>query len=199
MQIDPGTADSARLYQLMTSVIVPRPIAWVSTVSRDGVLNLAPFSYFNGVTSRPPLVSIAVGRRRGERKDTARNASTTRELCINVVTESQLEKMVKTSGEYPPEVDEFAIAGVTPVPSVKIKPPRVAEAPIQLECKTREIFEVSPGIVDLVIAEVVLFHIADDLPIDDEMFIPSESFQPVARLGGNRYTTLGSIREVKRP
>lgn len=199
MQIDPREHDSARLYQLMTSVIAPRPIAWVSTLSREGVRNLAPFSYFNGVTSKPPLVSIAVGRRRGARKDTANNASATRELVINVVSEPLLDTMVLTSGEYGPEVDEFELAKVDTLPSVKVKPPRVAAAPIQLECVTREIFEVSPGIVDLVIAEIVLFHVADGLPVRDDLYIPAQSFRPVARLGAHDYTTLGAIREVPRP
>ncbi len=200
MQIDPKDHDPARIYQLMTSVIAPRPIAWVSTVSRDGVVNLAPFSYFNGVTSKPPLVSIAVGRRRGgARKDTAHNASTTRELVINVVTEAELDTMVATSAEHPPEVDELALAKLTPVPSVTVKPPRVAEAPIQLECRTHAIYEVSPGIVDLLIAEILLVHVADGLTVRDDLYIDAQSYRPVARLGGDDYTTLGTVRQVKRP
>lgn len=199
MQIDPKDYDSARIYQLMTSVIVPRPIAWVSTLSKDGVPNLAPFSYFSGITSQPPLVSIAAGRRRGARKDTTNNASSTGELVINIVTEAQLENMVRTSGEYPPELDEIELVGVTPLPSIKVKAPRIAEAPIQLECLTRQILEISPGIVDLIIAEIVLVHVADGIPVSDNLFIPTESFQPVARLGGQRYATLGSIRDIERP
>jgi flavin reductase (DIM6/NTAB) family NADH-FMN oxidoreductase RutF len=181
------------------SCVTPRPIAWVSTISKGGVHNLAPFSYFNAVTSKPPLLSIAIGRRGGKRKDTADNASTTRELVVNVVTEPNLDKMVLTSGEYPPEVDEIALAGLTPVASVKVKPPRIAEAPISMECRTREIFEVSPGIVDLVIAEIVLFHIADTLPVDERLSIPAELLRPVGRLGGIDYAFLGEIKKVPRP
>lgn len=199
MQIDPKDYSSAQIYHLMTSVIVPRPIAWVSTVSKDGVPNLAPFSYFSGITSTPPLVSIAAGRRHGARKDTTNNASSTGELVINIVTEAQLENMVRTSGEYPPELDEIELVGVTPLPSIKVKAPRIAEAPIQLECRTRQILEISPGIVDLIIAEIVLVHVADGIPVSDNLFIPTESFQPVARLGGQRYATLGSIRDIERP
>jgi len=199
MQIDPKDYDPKRLYFLLMSCVTPRPIAWVSTRSRDGVRNLAPFSYFNAVTSKPPLVSISVGRRRGQRNATAHNASTTRELVVNIVTEPQLEKMVQTSADYPPEVDEFERAGLTAIDSVLVKPPRVAEAPIQLECRTREIFEVSPGIVDLVIAEVVMFHVSDTLPIDDDLNIAAADLRPVGRLGRTDYAFLGAIHSVARP
>jgi flavin reductase (DIM6/NTAB) family NADH-FMN oxidoreductase RutF len=199
MQIDPTLCDPRRIYTLMSSIVVPRPIAWVSTVSTDGKTNLAPFSYFNAVASKPPLISISVGRRRGRRKDTAENASTTGELVVNVVTEANLHAMVQTSGDYPPEVDELARAGLTPLASTLVKPPRVAESPIQMECRTRQIFEVSPGIVDLVIAEVVMFHIADELSIDDDLHVAAPSIRPVARLGGSQYALLGDILEVPRP
>jgi flavin reductase (DIM6/NTAB) family NADH-FMN oxidoreductase RutF len=170
----------------------------VSTLSREGVQNLAPFSYFNAITSKPPLLSIAVGRRRGHRKDTAHNAASTGELVVNIVTEPNLEKMVHTAGEFPPEVDELTLAGLTPIPSMLVKPPRVAEAPVQLECRTREIFELSPGIVDLVIAEVVMFHIADNLPITDDLLISGEDLRTVGRLGGTEYLVGGEVRQVKR-
>lgn len=199
MPIDPSEHDSARLYQLMTSVIVPRPIAWVSTLSRDGVPNLAPFSFFSGLTSRPPLVTIAAGRRRGARKDTTNNASATGELVVHLVTEPQLQAMVTTSGEYPPEVDEIALAGLTPLSSVKVKPPRIAESPVHLECKTREILELVPGIVDLIVAEIVLVHVADGIPVGPDLSIPTEALKPLGRLGGPRYTTLGPILELDRP
>jgi flavin reductase (DIM6/NTAB) family NADH-FMN oxidoreductase RutF len=199
MQIDPKDHDASRIYQLMTSVIVPRPIAWVSTLAKDGIPNLAPFSFFNGVTSTPPLLSIAAGRRRGARKDTTNNASATRELVVNIVTEAHLDAMVATSGEYPPEIDEISLAGLTPLPSVKVKPPRIAEAPIQLECTTREIFEVSPGIVDLILAEIVLVHVADELPVGPDLHIPAGSFRPLARLGGQEYAALGTILTAARP
>lgn len=199
MQIDPKEHDSARVYQLMTSVIVPRPIAWVSTLSNEGVPNLAPFSFFSGITSKPPLVSIAAGRRHGKRKDTTNNASLTRELVINVVVEAQLANMVKTSAEVPPEVDEIELAGLHTLPSVKVKPPRIAEAPIHLECVTREILEISPGIVDLILAEIVMVHVADELPIGPDFTIPAESFRPLARLGGREYGALGEVLRVERP
>lgn len=199
MQIDPREYDSSRIYTLMTCVVTPRPIAWVSTISPDGVVNLAPFSYFNAVTSKPPLISISVGRRRGRQKDTAANASSTGELVVNIVTEDNLERMMQTSADYPPEVDELAEVGLTPLDSVLVKPPRVKEAPVQLECETREIFELSAGIVDLVIAEVVMFHISDDLPISDDLRISGEALRTVGRLGGGEVALLGEIKTVARP
>ena len=199
MRIDPSDYDSRRIYYLLMSCVTPRPIAWVSTVSRDGIRNLAPFSFYNAVTSKPPLLSVAVSRRRGQRKDTAENASTTREFVVNVVTERHLDPMVATSGDYPPDVDEFERVGLTAVDSTAVRPPRVAEAPIAMECRTREIFEVSLGMVDLVIGEVVMFHVADELPLSDELHIPAAALAPLARLGGQDYATLGEITERARP
>ena len=199
MQIDPSDFDPRRIYNLLSSVVVPRPIAWVSTVSRDGVRNLAPFSFFNAVTSKPPLLSIAIARRRGKRKDTAHNASTTGELVVNLVTKPQLANMVQTGADLPPEEDGIALAGLTAIDSVKVAPPRIGEALVQLECRTREIFEVSPGIVDLLIAEVVLCHLDESVPVDDRLHVGSEALQPVARLGGDAYVTLGSTLHVAPP
>jgi flavin reductase (DIM6/NTAB) family NADH-FMN oxidoreductase RutF len=199
MKIDPNAHSSRDLYQLLLSSVTPRPIAWISTVSREGVPNLAPFSFYNAITSRPPLLSVAVSRRQGKRKDTAANASSTGELVVNVVTEACLDAMVLSSGDYPPEVDEISLAGLTPVPSSVVRPPRLAEAPIAMECRTREIFEISPGIVDLLIAEVVMFHVADELPIDDELRIAPEALRPLARLCGDGYAALGALSYRPRP
>ncbi len=198
MQIDPKDYDGRRIYFLMTSCLAPRPIAWVSSISRDGVRNLAPFSYFTPITSKPPLLCISVARRRGKRKDTANNASSTGELVVNVVTEPVIDKMVQTGADYPPEVDEIAEVGLTPVDSVIVKPPRIAEAPIQLECRVQQIIEISPGSVDLIVAEVLLFHIADDLPIDEDLQIPTEAIGPVGRLGGSDYSLMSDVRSIQR-
>jgi len=119
----------------MIGAIVPRPIAFVSTLSRDGVRNLAPFSFFTGVSARPPIICFCPMRRDGAnpRKDTLANISATREFVVNVVSEEFAEQMNMTSGEYPPEVDEFELSGLTPIPSDLVKPPRVAECPVHLE------------------------------------------------------------------
>jgi len=199
MQIDPTDHPTRDVYRLMTSIVVPRPIAWVSTLSTQGIVNLAPFSYFSAVTSKPPLLSISVGRRGGVRKDTAHNASTTGELVVNFVSREHLEAMVETSGDFGPEVDEFEEAGLSAVPSLRVKPPRVAGSPVQMECRTREIFEVSPGVADLVIAEVLLFHVADGIEVSDDLRIAASALDPVGRLGGSDYTFLGERRTLARP
>src|SRR5262249_40067422 len=139
LEIDPAQLDRRAAYKLMISLIVPRPIAWVSTVSPEGAHNLAPFSYFNGISSHPPIVMIAVGARHGERKDTWRNIQQTGEFVVNVVVPELVDAMVLSSGEFPPEVDEFKEAGVSPLPSKRIKPPRIAESPVSLECALERI------------------------------------------------------------
>jgi flavin reductase (DIM6/NTAB) family NADH-FMN oxidoreductase RutF len=199
MRIDPSEYDSRRIYYLMMSSVTPRPIAWISTLSPDGIPNLAPFSFYNAVTSKPPLLSVAVSRRRRQRKDTTTNASTSGEFVVNVVTARHLDAMVQTSADYPPEVDEFERAALTAAPSTVVKPPRVAEAPIAMECRTREIFEVSPGIVDLLIGEVVMFHVSDDLPMDEDLNVPAAALQPMARLGAQDYAPLGEVVKRSRP
>ena len=123
----------------------------------------------------------------------------TRELVINVVTEDLLGPMVASSSEVEPDVDEFELAAVESLPSVLVKPKRVAKAPVQMECRTHQIIEISPGIVDLVIAEVLLFHIDDSLPLGDDLHIPAAAIRPLARLGGSEYGALGDIQNVKRP
>lgn len=200
MIIDPKEQSSTAMYQLLMSCVSPRPIAWVSSQDRSGRLNLAPFSFFNAVSSKPPLLSIAVARRQGQRKDTTNNASNTGEFVVNVVSEPWLDAMVASSAEVGPEVNEFELAKVTPAPCSLVKCPRVLEAPISLECRTREIFEISPAVTDLIIGEVIMVHVAEGLPIDTTtLAIPAEALHPVARLGRQDYGFLGTIRSVPRP
>ena len=135
MEIDPRSMPSSAVYKLLIGCIVPRPIAWVSTVSADGVANLAPFSFFMGVCNEPPTIAFSSGRREGNKKDTVANAEHTGDFVVNVVDDSLAERMNLTSGEYPPEVDEFALTGLTAAPGVKVRAPRLAEAPISLECR----------------------------------------------------------------
>ena len=117
---------SRERYAWMISSVIPRPIAFVSTISEKGITNLAPFSYFNAVSSRPPILSIAIGPKRGGVvKDTLANIEATKELVVNVVTEGIAQLMVKTSGEWDPDISEFEVSGLTPVESTTVKPPRV--------------------------------------------------------------------------
>src|SRR3954471_3487569 len=136
-QLDPQILGERETYKLLIGCVVPRPIAWVSTVDLAGVRNLAPFSFFNAIGSNPPAISISISYVDGldQRKDTLRNISDTGEFVVNIVDEDMAQAMNATSASYPPNLDEFEIAGLASVPSVTVYPARVAGAPVSLECK----------------------------------------------------------------
>ena len=177
---------------------MPRPIAFVSTLSPDGILNLAPFSFFNAVCANPPVVSFASGVRLPP-KDTLSNIRATGEFVVNIVTEEIAEKMNLTAGEYPAHVDEFAISGLTPLASDLVKPPRVSESPVNMECRLIQIVDVStrPLGGSLVLGEVVRFHI--DPGIMNNSRIDPDKLLAVGRMGGNEYTRTRSRFAMIRP
>ena len=197
MRIDPHDLPVRAAYSLFISTIVPRPIAWVSTLSPDGRPNLAPFSFFMGVTSDPPTLAVAIGRRRGEPKDTARNIEAGREFVVNVVTADLAGAMVRTSGDFPPEVNEFAEVGLTPLPSERVKPPRVRESPIHMECTLERMITIGRSGTALAIGEVVLFHIADSLWTG--MDVDVARLNPLGRLGGDLYAPIDRTLAIARP
>jgi flavin reductase (DIM6/NTAB) family NADH-FMN oxidoreductase RutF len=201
MIIDPAQAPTSDVYRVMIRCIVPRPIAWVSTISTEGVANLAPFSFFTGVTSNPPTVCFAPGRKvqSGERKDTLRNVEETGEFVVNMVSDDLAERMNDTAIDFPPEIDEFAEAGVTAVASKVVLPPRVAESPVSFECRRYDVVNVGPdgpGGGALVIGEIVMIHIADRVLCDGK--VDPELLRPLARLGGLEYAKLGERFVMKR-
>ncbi len=194
MLVDPSSLDAKALYKLMISIIVPRPIAWTSTISIDGVLNVAPFSYFQALSSKPPTVMVSVGRRRGgAAKDTRSNIEATREFVVNLVSEGSGVRMVRTSVDYPPEVSEFAEAGLTPVRSEKVRPPRIAESAVSLECRLDRVLEV--GTSGICIGEVVAIHLRDDVLAADGTVDPWR-LRPLGRLGGSAYAPLREVVEI---
>ncbi|HLE96757.1 MAG TPA: flavin reductase family protein, partial [Candidatus Thermoplasmatota archaeon] len=194
MLVEPDGLDAKALYRLMISIVVPRPIAWTSTISADGVLNAAPFSYFQALSSKPPTVMISVGRRRGgAAKDTRSNIEATREFVVNLVSEGSGVRMVRTSVDYPPEVSEFAEAGLTPVPSTKVRPPRIGESAVSLECRLDRVLDV--GTSGVCIGEVLAIHIRDDVLAADGTVDPWK-LRPLARLGGTSYAPLREIVEI---
>jgi flavin reductase (DIM6/NTAB) family NADH-FMN oxidoreductase RutF len=193
--LDPNSIAPAALYQFMISVVVPRPIAFVSTVSEAGRLNVAPFSYFNPLTNQPPLLGISINRRRDERKDTLRNVESTGEFVVNVVTEAIAERMVLTSGEYPDEVDEFEITGLTPVASTRVRPPRVGESPVNMECRLHRVIEL--GATYFVVGEIVLCHV--DEAILTEGRVDVAKLRPLGRLGGDGYSVVRDVIHIQRP
>ena len=202
MTIDPHATEALNVYKLMIGAIVPRPIAFVSTVSTDGIRNLAPFSFFTGVSANPPIICFCpMSRQSGAhpRKDTLRNIVTSREFVVNVVSEEIGQQMNLTSGEYPPEVDEFEVAGLTPIPSDLVKPPRVAEAHVHMECRLYLWMEIGelPLSGNLVLGEIVRFHV-DDRYVDNFKIDP-EKLRAIGRMGGAGYTRTMDRFDMQRP
>ncbi|MFN8486004.1 MAG: flavin reductase family protein [Caldilineaceae bacterium] len=196
--IDPLAFGPRETARLLTSIVVPRPIGWTSTISDAGALNLAPFSFFNAVGSNPPMVMLSISQRAGQPKDTLRNIQATGEFVINIADEALAEQMNLTSGEYGAEVDEFALAKLDAAPSLKVRPPRAAQAPAALEVKLRQVVPVVDTGYTLVIGQVLYFHLRDGL-LRANGLVDAELLQPIARLGGDEYTTLGHIFTLTRP
>lgn len=179
MHIDPLQLSTAENYKLLTNLVVPRPIAWISSESQSGVINLAPFSFFNAVGSDPLYVIVSIGHNdAGVSKDTANNIRLRGEFVVNLVTEELFDAMNISAAAFPPEYSELAAAHLHPAPSVRIKTPRVAEAQVSLECR---LFSAQPiGANTLIIGEVVMFHVADHL-LGPRFHI--NDFAPIGRLG----------------
>lgn len=197
MEISSSSLSFRDAYQLMISSIIPRPVAWISTIDIDGQCNVAPFSFFMGVGGKPPMLAVSVAKRHDDHKDTSRNIRETGEFVVNICPSRMAEKMVLTSGEYSHDVDEFQVAGLTPVPSTVIKPPGVGESPLRMECKLAQIIKPGDNPADLILGEIVHFHL-DDAILEDGLPSPVK-FDPIARLGGQNYASLTNIREIPRP
>jgi len=195
MRLDPASTPTKDVYRFLISAVIPRPIAFVSTVGASGVTNLAPFSYFNVISSEPPLVGIAIAERSGDPKDTLRNIRETQEFVVNVVSESLLDAMVNTAGEWPRETSEFGLSGLTPAPSERVRPPHVAESPLQLECRLHR--EIPLGNSLLVVGEVLLARVRDDVLTDGR--VDPVKLAPIGRLGGELYAPLGTVLKRARP
>ena len=197
MKIDPGELTRHAAYSLFISTVVPRPVAFVSTLSAGGRPNLAPFSFFMGVTSDPPTLAVAVGRRKGQMKDTARNIAERGEFVVNVVTEALGQRMVLASGDFPPEIDEFEEAGLTPIPSERVAPPRVKESPVHMECRLERMLTIGRSQTSLILGEVVLFHIEDELWNGEDVDVTR--LRPLGRLGRALYAPVTETWEIQRP
>ena len=195
MILDPSSTSPGAFYQFLIGVVVPRPIAFVSTVSPDGVLNVAPFSYFNAITNQPPLLGISINRRGGAPKDTVRNIEATGEFVVNTVDEALGPRMVQTSGDWPENVDEFELTGLTPVPSDLVKPPRVGESPVSMECRLHRVIEL--GASFFVVGEIVRAHVKDEVLTDGRVDIAK--LRPLARLGGDGYSVVREVVRMPRP
>ena len=201
MIFDPNEIPFQETHKLMIGSIIPRPIAFVSTQSNDGKNNVAPFSYFNGVCSKPPTIMFAPARRGwdGKEKDTLTNIRDTEEFAVNIVSESFGEKMVICATDFDSDVDEFEISALTPINSQKIKPPRVQEAKIGFECKLNQIVEIGDGNAGsgfVVIGTIVLFHIDDEIYDNGRILI--DKLEPLGRLAGNWYSRQTQTVKIER-
>ncbi|THF84570.1 flavin reductase family protein [Cohnella fermenti] len=199
--IDPSSQSERDNYKLLIGSILPRPIALVTTLSEDGVVNAAPFSYFNIVCSNPPLVSVSVQRRGGVPKDTARNAQASGHFVVHIVDEANVEAANAAAASLPADVSELETAGLTEVPSVKVAAPGIAEAKMRMECVLEHSFplggtEGAPH-CDLLIGRVVCFHVADELLHEGRIDV--RKLSPVSRLAGSHYSKLGEIFALARP
>src|SRR5262245_55271323 len=183
------------MYNHMISMVVPRPIAFISTVGPEGRNNAAPFSYFVPITSRPPLIGISINRRSGEPKDTLRNIKATGDFVANIVTESLAARVVETSGDWPVDVDELALTGLTAAPSTRIKSPGVAESPINMECTLHRVIEL--GETSFVVGEIVFVNVDDAVLTDGRIDVTK--LKPLGRLGGDGYSVVREVLHLARP
>ena len=191
MELQISTMSTAEVYKLMNCMIVPRPIAWVTTVSSEGIVNLAPFSTFNIVCYDPPLLGMNIGSRTdGTRKDSALNARAKQELVVHIASEPMLEKLHASSFAHPPEISEVEVLGLALEPSVDVAVPRLRDAPLAIECRVHQVISFSQK-ADFLVAEIVRVHAPDGLITDHK--IDSGVLRPLSRLGGPFYGMLGKI------
>jgi flavin reductase (DIM6/NTAB) family NADH-FMN oxidoreductase RutF len=202
MELNPTSVPWRMINKLMTGSIVPRPIGWISTRNQNGLPNLAPYSFFNMVCANPPTVVFApmIRSTDGRPKDTLNNIKENGEFVVNIVTEGLAEAMNRSSQETSSEVNEFELAGVTPTESTVVKASRVAESPINFECKARDIIEISdkPGGGYLVVGIIVHMHVDEEVMLGTDK-INLATLRPIGRLAGGAYVRLTDIFHMERP
>lgn len=191
--IDGDQLDTETAYRLVVGCVVPRPVAWITTVDEHGRVNAAPFSSYNYVATSPPMlaVNIALRASTGDVKDTARNILRSREFVVNVATVDNMDLMHRSAAEYGPDVSEAEVLGIPLLPSRHVRPPRIAVSPVQMECRLDQAITLGRGVNTLYIGEVVAFHLADT--VFDGRRVDAEALRPIARLGGPRYAALGEL------
>ena len=195
MLLDPQRLPPGAMYRFMIGVIVPRPIAFVSTVGADGHFNVAPFSFFNAITSRPPLVGISISPRAGAPKDTLHNLRMAGDFVVNVVDGPLLARAVRASGDWAAGVSEFELTGLTPLPSERVRSPRVGESPVSLECRLER--EIALGDATFVVGEILCAHVDERVLAEGRVDIAR--LAPAGRLGGDGYSIVREIIHMARP
>lgn len=201
MQIDPTKQTKLENYKLLIGSVLPRPIAFVSSMGKEGVVNAAPFSFFTVVSTEPPMISVTAMRKPGNiQKDTARYIGETGEFVVHVVDTDNVAQVNETATDFPPHVSEVDTVGLTLHPSVRVKVPRIAESKIQMECRLHQMLPLggtseAPN-ADLIIGEVVMFHVQDELLSEGRII--TETLNPVGRLAGTTYGKLGEMFSMPR-
>jgi flavin reductase (DIM6/NTAB) family NADH-FMN oxidoreductase RutF len=196
MEIDASKISGPDMYRLLTGIVVPRPIAWVTSMSSDGVVNAAPFSAFTWVSNDPAILGFSAGLRHGMPKDTARNIASSKNYVVNIADETLVEQLHLTADEFPADVSELSMAGLTTDPSAIVETPRISDAPIAMECKLQSILEFGRAGAQFVLGEVVHIHIREGLCVNGK--IETSDLRPIARLGGPKYAKLGQIMTMER-
>ncbi len=200
LSIDPNTLSERENYKFLIGSIIPRPIAFVTTLTKGSVLNGAPFSYFNIVSSNPPIISLSIQRKDGKTKDTARNILSSKEFVVHIVDEDNVEKVNKTAANLPSDQSEIELANLTPVESIKITVPGIKEAKVRMECVLEHALELGGGETpgcDLIIGKVVQFHIKEE--IYENGRVDPKGLAAVSRLAGVNYGKIGEIFSIERP
>ena len=178
-------------YRLMSGIVVPRPIAWITTVSEDGVVNLAPFSCFTFVSNKPPMLGVNIGRKAGKRKDTGANIHASGEFVVNIGDASQMVAIHESSAEHAPDVSETELLGLGTLPCQTVRVPRLADAPVSMECKLERVIAFGQTGAEFIVGVVTAFHLRDGLLHDGK--VDTRALNPVCRIGGPNYATLGEI------
>lgn len=200
MEFNPDELDQKAIYKLITGAIIPRPIGWISSISEQGIPNLAPFSFFNVIGDDPPHVMFSTAHANQHKKDTLNNVLQTKQFVVNMVTEEIVEAMNTTAQAVHSDIDEFELAGLTPLPSVKVKPPRVKESPITFECELVHHYSLENhkyGGATMVVGRIVMFHFDEAVLLEDYK-INLDVYKPVSRLAGANYAKLGELFAIKR-
>lgn len=200
MHFNPTELEQSAIYKLLSGAVIPRPIGWISSVSASGLVNLAPFSFFNAIGDDPPHVMFSTVRTGNHNKDTLNNVLETKQFVVNMVTEETVVQMNETANVVAPEVNEFELAGLTPVPSMLVKPPRVKESPVQFECELVHHYALEGhqfGGAVLMVGRIVMFHFDESVLLDNYR-INMDAYRPVARMAGSNYTKIGEVFSIKR-
>lgn len=201
MRLDFTRLEPRHAYQWMVSTILPRPIAWVSTISKDGRTNLAPFSFFQGVTANPPtLMVVPVNKRDGSKKDTVRNIEEVPEFVVCICSSALAEKMNATASLLLHGDSEFDAFGIEAAPSITVRPPRVAQAPVSFECTLHSIVHIGEGplAANVIFGTIRLAHI-DDAVLDAEGHVDPAKLDAIGRMGGESYTRTRDVFSMRRP